>query len=124
MFALSVLMWAASVASPEVKTVSIRCEVGPVERTFGGGPWKVYSCSDGVTVVLISANSKSNVPFTYMLSLSRPAPYMFYGSGVPGEGTDVAAATQELRQLRAEEIAALISATKVQSRGDSSQPER
>jgi hypothetical protein len=108
---MSLLTLVTSTAQPAPEHVTLRCNVGPIERTFGGGPWKVYSCSDGMTLVMTSATSTSNAPFMYIISFEKGRS-LVNGSGIPGNGTDVATATQELRRLTAQDFAALISATK------------
>ena len=41
---------------------SILCNVGPVQRVFGGTGWFVCSCRDGATMLLIPAPGNSAVP--------------------------------------------------------------
>ena len=108
---LLLLLTVAAQQPPE--HVRITCNYGPIERTFGGGPWKVLGCSDGKTIVLTSANSISNYPFRYIITFERGRS-LVDGRGQPGHGTDVALATEQLRQLTAYEFAALLEATKSQ----------
>src|SRR5688572_13357719 len=107
---MSLLMLLVAAEQPP-EHVRITCNDGPIERTFGGGPWKILSCSDGKTLVLTSANSTSTFPFRYIITFEKGRS-LVDGRGQPGEGTDVARATEQLRQLNADEFAALIKATK------------
>jgi hypothetical protein len=107
----SLLLLLAGAAQQPPEHVRITCNYGPIERMFGGGPWKVLGCSDGKTLVLTSANSTSTFPFRYIITFEKGRS-LVDGRGQPGEGTDVAIATEQLRQLTADEFAALMKATK------------
>lgn len=109
---LLLLLTVAAQQPPE--HVRTTCNYGPIKRTFGGGPWKILGCSDGKTLVLTSASSISNFPFRYIITFEKGRT-LVDGRGQPGEGTDVALATVQLRQLTADEFDALVKATKSQS---------
>jgi hypothetical protein len=91
--------------------VTLLCDAGPIERQFGGGPWKIYSCSDRSSLIIRSANSSSSLPFTYVLRRVGSR-YAIGGSGVAGEGTYIAAATRELNRLSLKDFDALIEETR------------
>jgi len=96
----------AAAGAPEWR---IRCDVGPIERTFAGRPWTVYSCSDGRSLALFAEGSHPHrFVFTLIADGGR---YLIGGSG-SGDGRVIAAANEELRRLTPDEIAALVGATR------------
>lgn len=59
-----VLLTAASAdAAP-----ALRCFTGPVNRTFGGTNWLVYSCDDARSMVVVSAVENPAAPFVFYLT--------------------------------------------------------
>lgn len=95
----------ASDAAPELD-----CSTGPVAKTYGGSDWWVYSCSDGLSVVVLSAQGSPAAPFYFMLQPTAGE------IRLTGEGTGAKSATQPayeaLVQLSASDIAALVVETK------------
>jgi hypothetical protein len=90
-------------AAPIV-TVEIRCEIGAVQRTFGGTEWLVSECDDGqLQIVAAPKNPASPNSFTlwpagdtYELPLGRP------------RGRFAKAAYRDLRALSGAEIQELL----------------
>ena len=91
-----------------------KCDVGPVNKTYGGTEWLVYSCDDGRTVALVSAPGNPAMPFVFMF-YERENAYRLYGEGA-GKKEVTAAAFDELKALSKAEIAALIEQTKLSNR--------
>ena len=55
--------------SAEPQKTSLSCDIGPVERTFGGTNWTVYACDDGSTVTISAAGNNPAKPFYFILRL-------------------------------------------------------
>jgi len=90
----------------------LKCETGPVTKTYGETQWLVYSCSDNETVVIVSAPGNPSMPFYFSFSLQKNG-YQLNGEGTgPKDATD--AAFNELKALSRQDIAALIEQTKAQ----------
>lgn len=106
-------LWPAFQASGQAPqpSVKLNCEIGPVEKNYGGGKWLVYSCDDNRTVVIVAAPRDPAAPFYFMFSLQQGR-YQLTGEGTGNrQATD--AAYQELRTLAESEITSLIAQTKV-----------
>ena len=88
----------------------MKCEVGPIERTFGGSQWLVHSCTDGQTLVIYSKAGSPAAEF-YFLYFLKDGEYQLYGEGT-GSKVATDAARGELSVLTASDIAALIEQTK------------
>ncbi len=97
--------------APETPTASppMKCETGPVTRTFGGNSWLVYSCEDKATIVVISSQGNPATPFYFILN-PKGSGYAIYGEG-NGDKAASDAAGDELTKLTPPDIAALIIAT-------------
>lgn len=89
---------------------TLKCEIGPVNRTYGGTNWLVYSCDDNQSVVLLSAPGNPASPFYFILS-PKQGRYTLEGEGT-GNKRATEATAQALRLLSASDIAALIAQTK------------
>jgi hypothetical protein len=97
------------VRGQEKEKPSLQCTVGPVEKVFGGNQWNVFSCSDKMTVAIVSTKSSPANPFYFV----------FYpkgdGYGLSGEGNGQKSATQpafdELKSLSTVAIRELIAET-------------
>jgi hypothetical protein len=85
----------------------MKCETGPVSKTYGSAQWLVYSCDDAKSLVVLSAPGNPAMPF-----------YSPAGTGhqLSGEGTgdknSTATAFNDLKQLSENDILALINETK------------
>ena len=88
----------------------VRCETGPITRTFGGTEWIVYSCEDEASLVVVSAEGSPASPFFFYLRPSTES-YEVAGEG-SGDKRTTDAAGAELSELGSAEIAALLAETK------------
>ena len=108
------LLWPLSVvaqqAAPQQPTLD--CSTGPLSRTYGSTRWLVYACSDGKSVVAITAPGSSAAPFYFML-YPKDGWYVVVGEGT-GPKTITDRAYAELVRLTDQDIAALVSAAKRQ----------
>ena len=89
---------------------AMRCETGPVTKTFGATEWIVYSCDDGVSLVVVSAQGNPAFPFFFHLRPNAET-YQVVGEG-NGDPRASDAAGRDLTELRVAEIAALLAETK------------
>ena len=86
------------------------CEVGPLQKTYGGTEWVVYSCSDGYTVVIHSAAGNPAMPF-YFMFFQQDGNLRLYGEGT-GDKKYTEAAFKELEPMTTQDVAALVLETK------------
>lgn len=88
----------------------LECNIGPIPKTFGKSQWRVYSCSDGRSVVVVSAPGSPAAPFYYMFQATASGHHLI------GEGTGNKAVTDEaygeLKGLSEQGIQDLIKQTK------------
>jgi len=111
--ALGVVMLAPVVAigeDPVSKRPSLNCDIGPVNKTYGGTQWLVYSCDDNRTLVIVSAPG-SPAMFYVFTFYAREKGYQLSGEG-NGSKEATAAAFDELKVLSERDIKALIGQTK------------
>jgi len=98
----------------EPTAAQLECNIGPVPKVFGASQWRVYSCSDGRSVVVVSAPGSSAGPFYFRLQATAS------GHHIVGEGTGNKVATDkaygELKGLSEKEIQELIKQTKAVKR--------
>ncbi len=88
----------------------MRCETGPVKRTFGGTDWIVYSCDDQASMVVVSGEGNPASPFYFVLKPAG-AGYTLSGEG-NGDRTASDAAGAALAKMSPAELAALLAATR------------
>jgi hypothetical protein len=90
--------------------VTMSCNVGPVNKTYGGTKWLVFSCSDSQSLVVVSAPGSAAAPFYFLFAADST------GYDLKGEGTGNRAATdaayKDLSALSVPAIRALIAETK------------
>jgi len=103
--------WAAAlVPAIAATTPALKCDIGPVNKTYGKSAWLVYSCNDGGTVVFVSAPGNPAMPFYFTLSPGTS------GHQLQGEGTGhkeaTAAAYGDIKALSQRDIAEIIERTK------------
>jgi hypothetical protein len=103
---------------------SQKCDVGPINKTYGKTPWLVYSCNNkkaegNAMVVLVSAPGSPAMPFVFFFYI-KDGGYHLYGEGTGNkEATD--AALSELQKLSEPEITKLIVQTQqVQTQAEKS----
>ncbi len=92
------------------KPQPLKCDIGPVSKTYGKTQWLVYSCDDNRSLVFVSAPGNPATPFYFRLS-PHEKEYRLTGEGT-GSKDATSAAFDELQALSEREIAALIDQTK------------
>ena len=94
------------------KAPTLDCSTGPVSRNFDATPWLVYACSDGKSVVAVTASGSPASPSYFML-YPKDGKYVVVGEGTGPKGlTD--RAYSELSRLAEQDVAGLISVAKSQ----------
>lgn len=89
----------------------LQCDTGPLQRTYGGTEWVVYSCSDRNTVVIYTAAANPGKEFYFMFT-SQKGELHLYGEG-NGDKKYTNAAFEELKPMTREDVDALIKATEL-----------
>ena len=103
---------------------SQKCDVGPLNKTYGKTPWLVYSCNNDKTegnarVVLVTAPGNPAMPFVFFFYV-KDGGYRLYGEGT-GDKKITDAALSDLQRLTESDIEALINQTKqVPAQGEKS----
>ena len=92
----------------------LKCEIGPIPKTFGKVPWLVYGCADAKSLVVVSAPGSPAVPFYFML-FPKSGRYELVGEGT-GKKEATAAAYAELSALSDEQIAKLVLEVRAKSK--------
>ncbi len=82
------------------------CNRGPLRKTYGSTPWLVYGCTDGQTLVVVSAPGSPAMPFVFSFAKDK-GQYHLRGEGT-GSRDASQAAFEELQMLSEKEIAELI----------------
>lgn len=100
---------ALSAESPDTKA-PMKCEVGPVTKSFGGNPWSVYSCNDNGSLVIVAADKSPASPF-YFMFFQKDGKYQLTGEGT-GSKAATDAAYKQLSQMAEKDIVAMIKDTK------------
>ena len=93
---------AASAQAPAGSSAPLDCGRGPVQKSYGGVPWLAYGCSDGRSVVLMSAPGSPAMPF-YFTFAAKDAAYRLVGEGT-GSKVVTDKAFKELRALSDSQI--------------------
>jgi len=88
----------------------MKCETGPVNKTFGGTNWIVYSCDDRISMVVVSAEGNPASPFFFVLK-PNDGGYVIMGEG-NGDRDASKAAVDALSKMTADELATLLADTK------------
>jgi hypothetical protein len=96
--------FAADARAEEVPT--LKCEVGPVTRQYGGADWLVYSCDDKRSRIVVTAPGNPAGPYYFFYLYSDK------GYDLRGEGTGDKQATdkayEDLKNLSEDQIASLL----------------
>lgn len=88
---------------------SLKCDTGPVVKTYGLTEWLVYSCDDQRSVVMVSGPENPANPFVFMFFAGETG-YQLRGEGT-GRRDMTAAAFEDLKLLSEQDITALIEQT-------------
>ena len=86
-----------------------QCATGPIEKTYGGTPWLVASCSDGKSLVFVAKEGSKAAPFEFDLTYAGDG-YDLAGHG-KGDRKFTDAAYVDLQKIRVADILALIKET-------------
>ncbi|AXQ29742.1 hypothetical protein D0B54_14135 [Solimonas sp. K1W22B-7] len=84
----------------------VACNRGPLRKTYGSTPWLVYGCTDGQTLVIVSAPGSPAMPFVFSFAKEK-GQYHLRGEGT-GSRDASQAAFDELQVFSEKEIAELI----------------
>jgi hypothetical protein len=103
----------ASGQGPTSQPQQLRCDIGPVTRTYGQGQWLVYGCNDDKSVIVVSAPGNPASPFVFSFIFQGNA-YRLHGQGT-GNKAATAATFDELKKLSEQDIANLLTLTKAQN---------
>jgi hypothetical protein len=103
-----------SVAGDELPSTekTSRCDIGPVTRSFGQTEWLVYSCTDGPTLVIVSAQGNPATP-CYFALYPKDSGYLVVGEG-NGQQAASDAAYADIKALSPAEIESLANLTRIQ----------
>jgi hypothetical protein len=93
---LNVVLPSIAVAE-DAPTTSLKCEVGPVAKSYGGTNWLLYACDDGHSIVIVSGQGNPATPFYFMFSWKDGA-YRLHGEGT-GDKKATQAAFDDLSKL-------------------------
>jgi hypothetical protein len=84
---------------------SLQCDIGGIDKQFGGNNWVAYACNDGRTFVMFSKADNPATPFYFIIYWKDG------GYGIAGEGTGdqqaSSGAFEELKSMTQAELAAL-----------------
>jgi hypothetical protein len=86
-----------------------QCATGPIEKTYGGTPWLVVSCSDGKSLVFVAKEGGPAAPFEFDLTFTGND-YDLAGHG-KGDRKYTDAAYAELQKLTGKDVLELLQAT-------------
>lgn len=99
-----------SVHSSSQEEPKLVCNIGPISAIFGGTNWTLYSCTDELSISLVSTPKSPAHPFYFML-LNKDGEYTLLSED--NEKKNAAkAARVELEALSKDEIQVLIKKTK------------
>jgi len=88
----------------------MKCEIGPITKSYGSTPWLVYGCDNAKSVVLVTAPGNPAMPF-YFIFHPVDGAYRLEGEGT-GDKSATTNAVNELKQLSESDIVALIEETR------------
>jgi len=94
----------------------LTCEVGPVDREYGGSAFSIYSCDDGQSVVAVAKPKSRAFPFYFIVSPHGDG-VRLYGEG-DGNEDATHAAFADLNRFRPADVAALVAATRALAKSD------
>ena len=86
-------------AMAAVPGIPLDCSLGPVIKTYGGTPWRVYACDDGHSLALESVGGSKAAPFVFLFAWEKDAQYQLSGQGT-GNKAATDAAFAELQTLK------------------------
>jgi hypothetical protein len=101
---------ALAVQPRSVLAQQLECNIGPVSKIYGGTPWLVYSCSDGLSLTLVTAPESRARPFYFIFHWEQNG-YRLAGEGT-GDKTLTDAAFKEISAFSQTDIQTLLDQTK------------
>jgi hypothetical protein len=90
--------------------VELTCEVGPIDRTYGGSAFSIYSCDDGKSVVAVAKPRSRAFPFYFIVS-PQGGEVRLYGEG-DGDSRATQEAFYDLNEFKPADVAKLVAATR------------
>ena len=112
------LMFSSTVVLPGGeggKDLELTCEVGPIDRDYGGSTFEVYSCDDGKSVVASAKRGSKAYPFYFIVSPAN-GEVRLYGQG-DGDSEASQAAFNDLNETTPAQVGELVAATKAHKTG-------
>lgn len=100
------LILAVATSSP-ASSQTAQCDVGALDRTFGGGAWRVHACRDGASLVVVALADNPASPFFFFLGPEKA----LYGEGT-GDPKWTKPAYEELAAMDEQAISALNTAVR------------
>lgn len=85
---------------------ALQCQIGPLHKVYGGSEWLVYGCTDGKSLVVVSAPGSPAMPFYFFFSRDSEG-YHLRGEGT-GDKHTTDAAYRDLAALGVGDVQALI----------------
>ena len=92
--------------NPTIQAQDLKCEIGPLQKQFGGTNWLVYACDDRKSVVFVTAPDNPAAPF-YFIYYPKDGGYTLSGEGT-GNKEATKATFDELKNMPFKEIQNLI----------------
>ncbi len=89
------------------RTPDLKCEVGPLNRSYGETDWLIYACDDSRSIVVVSDKGNPALPFFFILYVKPDGTMTLYGEG-DGDKATTAAAFEDLKRLTREDVMALV----------------
>jgi hypothetical protein len=89
---------------------ALQCDVGGIDKVYGGTHWTVYSCHDTKNLVIVSAQGNSASPFYFQLGLTDDGQRHLDGEGA-GNKPASDAAGDDIAKLSIVDIKTLIQET-------------
>lgn len=111
---LSLMMLSSTVVLPGGENgvdVELTCEIGPIDREYGGSAFSVFSCDDGKSVVAVAKPGTKAYPYYFIVSPRPDGEVLLYGEG-DGDNKAGREAFADLNELPATEVAHMVAATK------------
>jgi hypothetical protein len=97
------------------KDLELTCEIGPIDREYGGSAFQVYSCDDGKSVVAVAKPGSKAYPFYFIVSPAN-GEVRLYGQG-DGDSEATQAAFNDLNETTPAQVGELVAATKARKTG-------
>lgn len=104
--ALMLAMSCAVIPAHADDVPTLKCEVGPVIKQYGGTDWRVYSCDDNSSLVIVTAPGNPAAPFYFFYKHSGNG-YELHGEGT-GDKSLTDAASHDLQSLTDDQIVSLL----------------